>query len=177
MSLESAAKKDEAKDGKAKVTSEKKATKVVKNRAGLANGRPPSATKPPATLSHHKTRATINQHHQFNKQLVAAEAKGDESEIAELKKQIEDLGGLKGYQLASIQGQSKDRGGDSSIVLMEWLKPLAAEMSKREQKIRLLEVGALSTSNACSKSGLFDIERIDLFSQAEGILQQDFMER
>lgn len=29
----------------------------------------------------------------------------------------------------------------------------------------------------CSKSGHFDIERIDLNSQGEGILQQDFMER
>ena len=41
----------------------------------------------------------------------------------------------------------------------------------------MLEVGALSTSNACSRSGLFEIERIDLNSQAEGITQQDFMER
>jgi 25S rRNA (adenine2142-N1)-methyltransferase len=41
----------------------------------------------------------------------------------------------------------------------------------------MLEVGALSTQNACSKSGCFDIERIDLNSQGEGILQQDFMQR
>jgi 25S rRNA (adenine2142-N1)-methyltransferase len=41
----------------------------------------------------------------------------------------------------------------------------------------MLEVGALSTQNACSKSGHFDIERIDLNSQGDGILQQDFMER
>lgn len=42
---------------------------------------------------------------------------------------------------------------------------------------RMLEVGALSTSNACSKSKLFEVERIDLNSQADGIKQQDFMER
>jgi 25S rRNA (adenine2142-N1)-methyltransferase len=41
----------------------------------------------------------------------------------------------------------------------------------------MLEIGALSTQNACSKSGHFRIERIDLHSQEEGILQQDFMER
>jgi 25S rRNA (adenine2142-N1)-methyltransferase len=41
----------------------------------------------------------------------------------------------------------------------------------------MLEVGALSTKNACSRSRLFEIERIDLNSQAEGIKQQDFMER
>ncbi|KAK5702284.1 25S rRNA (adenine2142-N1)-methyltransferase [Elasticomyces elasticus] len=155
----------------------KTVTKVLKNHAKLANGRPPTATKPQASLSHKKTRDQIRSHHVLSKQLAAAEAKGDDVEANELKKRIEDLGGLKSYQLASLQGQAKDRGGDSSTVLMEWLKPLAAQMAKREQKIRLLEVGALSTANACSKSGLFDIERIDLYSQAEGILQQDFMER
>ena len=41
----------------------------------------------------------------------------------------------------------------------------------------MLEVGALSTTNACSRSGLFEMTRIDLNSQSEGILQQDFMER
>lgn len=41
----------------------------------------------------------------------------------------------------------------------------------------MLEIGALSTTNACSRSGLFEMERIDLHSQAEGIKQQDFMER
>ena len=43
--------------------------------------------------------------------------------------------------------------------------------------LRMLEVGALSTTNECSKSGLFSMERIDLNSQDDGILQQDFMER
>lgn len=41
----------------------------------------------------------------------------------------------------------------------------------------MLEIGSLSTKNACSTSGVFDIERIDLFSQEDGILEQDFMER
>jgi 25S rRNA (adenine2142-N1)-methyltransferase len=62
---------------------------------------------------------------------------------------------------------------------MEWLKPYTQLLKDRgtTEKICLLEVGALSTQNACSKSGLFDIERIDLNSQSEGIKQQDFMER
>lgn len=41
----------------------------------------------------------------------------------------------------------------------------------------MLEIGSLSTKNACSTSGLFEIERIDLFSEDDAILQQDFMER
>ncbi|KAK0346703.1 25S rRNA (adenine2142-N1)-methyltransferase [Friedmanniomyces endolithicus] len=151
--------------------------KAPKKGASLANGRPPKAEKSRASVSHKKTRDQIRSHHQLNKQLAAAQAKEDDVEVAELKKRIKDLGGLQSYQLASIQGQAKDRGGDSSTILMQWLKPLAKQMVSREHKIRLLEIGALSTSNACSKSGLFDIERIDLFSQAEGILEQDFMKR
>ncbi|KAK3066511.1 25S rRNA (adenine2142-N1)-methyltransferase [Teratosphaeriaceae sp. CCFEE 6253] len=170
-------KKPEETTSKPKSADPKKVTKVVKNRAGLANGRPPKAAKPKATLSHHKTREQISTYHTLNKQLAAAKAAGDDVEIEKLSKNIDDLGGLEAYQLASMQGQSKDRGGDSSAVLMEWLKPLATEMLSREQRIRMLEVGALSTNNACSKSGLFEIERIDLFSQAEGIVQQDFMDR
>jgi len=60
---------------------------------------------------------------------------------------------------------------------MKWLEPTADALSKVEPKLRLLEVGALSTSNLCSKSGHFDVQRIDLNSQGDGILQQDFMER
>lgn len=43
--------------------------------------------------------------------------------------------------------------------------------------LAFLEVGALSTKNACSKSSLFRVTRIDLHSQHPEILSQDFMER
>lgn len=146
----------------------------------LASGRPPTATKPTAALSSRQTRKLINTHHQLNKRLAQAEREGDEQTIALCKKSIAKQGGLKTYQVASIQGQAKDRGGDASIVLMQWLKPhLAAASTERKdgQRLRLLEVGALSTSNACSRADVFDVQRIDLNSQSEGILQQDFMER
>jgi len=41
----------------------------------------------------------------------------------------------------------------------------------------VLEVGALSTENACSMTDAMNVTRIDLYSQEPGILQQDFMER
>ena len=44
-------------------------------------------------------------------------------------------------------------------------------------RLRLLEVGALSVDNACSRSGLFEVERIDLHSQHPEIREEDFMER
>jgi len=148
-----------------------------RNGKSLSSGRPPNVTKPKASLSSQATRTLIRSHHQLSKKLQIAKSKGNDAEVEDLQKQIEELGGLKSYQQASIQGQSNDRGGDSSVVLMKWLEPTADAISKAEPKLRLLEVGALSTSNACSKSGHFDVQRIDLNSQGDGILQQDFMER
>ena len=40
----------------------------------------------------------------------------------------------------------------------------------------MLEVGALRIDNACSRSGLFEMERIDLHSQHPAIREQNFME-
>ncbi|KAK3673687.1 25S rRNA (adenine2142-N1)-methyltransferase [Recurvomyces mirabilis] len=156
---------------------ESKITNGVAKRARLANGRPPTAAKPKTSLSSKQTAKQIRTYHQLNRKLALAQSKGNDAEVYELKKRMEELGGLRIYQLASIQGQANDRGGDSSTVLMEWLKPVAKDMASSSKKVRLLEVGALSTSNACSKSGLFEIQRIDLNSQAEGIVQQNFMQR
>lgn len=129
-------------------------------------------------MSRKATKALINKHHLLQKRKRQAAAKGDKAAEAAIDAEIEALGGIKSYQEASLQGQRQDRGGDSSKVLMQWLQPhLSSRPSEPGQRLRMLEVGALSTQNACSKSGHFDIERIDLNSQGEGILQQDFMER
>ncbi|KAL2134228.1 hypothetical protein VTI74DRAFT_733 [Chaetomium olivicolor] len=143
----------------------------------LAAGRPPILQRP-KSITRKATKALINKHHLLQKRKMQAVAKGDKAEETAIDAEIEALGGLESYQEASLQGQRQDRGGDSSRVLIEWLKPcLSSQGAESGQRLRMLEVGALSTQNACSKSGLFDIERIDLNSQGEGILQQDFMER
>ena len=149
----------------------------MRARQSLAKGRPPLAGKPTPSLSRKATNDLITSHHQLRKQLDAAEVEGNEVEVGALKQRINDLGGLKSYQLASMQGQASERGGDSSLVLMEWLEDLILTLESVDRKLRVLEVGALSTKNACSKSGLFNIERIDLHSQTEGIIQEDFMVR
>ncbi|QIW98388.1 hypothetical protein AMS68_003906 [Peltaster fructicola] len=143
----------------------------------LSAGRPPTAHKTKAVLSAAATRTLIRSHHRLHKELHKATTTGDATKAQALQQEIDKLGGLKSYQQASILGQSKDRGGDSSIVLMQWLQEAAMDIKSANYKPRLLEVGALSTSNACSKSNLFDIERIDLNSQEVGILRQDFMQR
>lgn len=95
----------------------------------------------------------------------------------ELDAQIDAKGGLESYQLASKLGQSSDRGGDSSKVLVDWLNPQPSRLKDTPFKLRVLEVGALSSRNACSKNPALDVTRIDLNSQEPGILKQDFMQR
>ncbi|KAK6441278.1 25S rRNA (adenine2142-N1)-methyltransferase [Oleoguttula sp. CCFEE 5521] len=143
----------------------------------LAAGRPPTAQSTRASLSSQATRTLIRTHHALHKQLTAAKAQGDETKSSEIQAKIDSLGGLERYQQASIQGQSTERGGDSSIVLIKFLEAVLPDLEEWTTTIKLLEVGALSVDNACSKSKLFAVQRIDLNSQAEGILQQDFMER
>ncbi|KAI9762353.1 MAG: 60S ribosomal protein L25 [Chaenotheca gracillima] len=150
----------------------------------FAHSRPPNFSKLSASsssLSSKVTRQKIRYHHQLQKQHAAAIAKGDDAAAKATAAQIEREGGLEAYQQASLTGQSNERGGDSSRVLMEWLQPVSDGLTKSyengKQKLKLLEVGALSTSNASTRSKLFEVTRIDLNSQDKGILKQDFMER
>jgi len=145
----------------------------------LSQGRPPT-TKPLRSLSSKVTRTLIRTHHTLEKKRAKALSEGDEAGAAAISQQIDSQGGIQGYQYASLVGQRSERGGDSSKILMEWLQPLSPELKTRVEQgrsIRMLEVGALSVTNACSKSRLFEMERIDLNSQEKGIKEQDFMER
>ncbi|KAG5952932.1 hypothetical protein E4U53_007490 [Claviceps sorghi] len=144
-------------------------------RKSLQAGRPPIARVAQKSMSRKASRTLINKHHQLEKRQQRARAEGDSRLEAAIAKEISSLGGLKRYQQASLQGQSNDRGGDTSKILLEWL-PLAS-IKTLTRKPRMLEVGALSTRNACSASGLFEMVHIDLNSQEPGIQEQDFMQR
>ncbi|KAM0281317.1 hypothetical protein ACHAQH_003585 [Verticillium albo-atrum] len=147
----------------------------------LSRGRPPTLRHKAHSISRKETRTLINTHHTLQKKRQQAISRNDEAAVAAIDAEIASLGGLAEYQRASLQGQRNDRGGDSSKVLLEWLKPAFAQVKAAslhpEQRFRMLEVGALSTGNECSRSGLFDMKLIDLNSQHDDILQQDFMER
>ncbi len=153
---------------------------IHKRKSLLSNTRPPTV-KRPSSLSSRATRSLIRSHHTLQKQLHAAVVTNDITAAASLQAQLSVSGGLQKYQEASIRGQSSERGGDSSRVLMQWFSEIlpdfkASIASGQEEQLRMLEVGALRTDNACSKSGIFDVTRIDLHSQKPGIEQQDFME-
>jgi 25S rRNA (adenine2142-N1)-methyltransferase len=162
---------------------EKKKSSKLKS---LSHGRPPVATtaKPrPAHLSSQTTRTVIRKHHNLLKAHARAVTVKDASLAEELAREIVDNGGLAQYQEASKLGQSVQRGGDTSRHLLDFLAPVRDELKLKPQevggyrKLRMLDVGALSTDTAASRSGFFEIERIDLNSQEKDILQQDFMQR
>ncbi|KAE8144273.1 putative methyltransferase-domain-containing protein [Aspergillus avenaceus] len=142
----------------------------------LSHTRPPTISSKRAALSSKATRNFIRSHHRLLKKRAQAVRACDEASAKKLEAQIQANGGLESYQLASRLGQSLERGGDSSKVLMEWMSPQLLRMSDAHPKLRVLEVGALSTKNACSRNHYLDVTRIDLNSQEPGILKQDFMD-
>ena len=150
------------------------ASKKKQTLKSLKAGRPPTV-RPTSSMSRKASRALINSHHQLEKRRARAAVAGDEMAEAAIRAEIASMGGLRHYQQASLQGQSIDRGGDTSKVLLGWLP--AREMAGMGQRLKMLEVGALSTRNSCSTSGLFEMVHIDLHSQEHGIVQQDFMDR
>ncbi|KAL2836276.1 putative methyltransferase-domain-containing protein [Aspergillus pseudodeflectus] len=154
------------------------AKKLLKKRpALLSHTRPPTLRKNEAALSAKATRNLIRSHHTLLKQRTQALRVGNQALVDKIDAQIQANGGLESYQLASKIGQSSERGGDSSKVLMEWINPQLADLKTTSSKLRVLEVGALSTKNACSLNENLDVTRVDLNSQEPGILKQDFMER
>jgi 25S rRNA (adenine2142-N1)-methyltransferase len=170
------------------------AKKSHKRQKLLSSTRPRSsqgfASSSTQRLSSKTTRTLIRSHHTLQKQLSAALSAGNVGLAESLRSEIDAQGGLAKYQQASIFGQSSERGGDSSRVLMQWIEELrlggkessirAADRDDdkmKAPKLRLLEVGSLSTDNACARSGLFAMTRIDLHSQHADILEQDFMQR
>ncbi|RVX68272.1 hypothetical protein B0A52_07275 [Exophiala mesophila] len=164
----------------------------------LKSGRPPSlltSTSNPSTTSSQSakhTRTLIRQHHTLQKRLSHARSINDTSLIADLESQLAATGGLKSYQVASTIGQSKTRGGDSSRVLVEWLHDEIQIRRKRSHSesttttttttnssppppLKILEIGALSTSNALNIANVTRVRRIDLRSSGPGIEEIDFM--
>ncbi len=97
--------------------------------------RPLTNLRPHASVSHRVTKSTISSFHSLSKQrarlesqLAAGTSKSQEQLIASLQQvnaDFEELGGLVGYQDASRLGQTGERGGDSSKILIEWLRDRA----------------------------------------------------
>ncbi|GAO48699.1 hypothetical protein G7K_2869-t1 [Saitoella complicata NRRL Y-17804] len=148
------------------------------SRRKKTHSKPITATaQRPISKKSQMTATVIRTYHTLLKRHAQAEQEGDFTLAASLQQEMDALGGLDAYQKSSLLGQDKGRGGDSSRVLCEWLQELGWGKGEGKRQGKVLEVGALSTKNQISKCGYLDVTRIDLQSQEEGILQQDFMER
>ncbi|KAJ2873493.1 25S rRNA (adenine2142-N1)-methyltransferase [Coemansia aciculifera] len=128
-----------------------------------------------------ETRRRINHFHTLIKEyskLAALRSKAPAPEIDEkiecVEREMAQMGGLDWYQKASLLGQCKSRGGDTSRWLVPKLRDLG--LHKRGGKLRLLDVGALSCLNYAKERAWVDVVPIDLNSQEPGIYQQDFLD-
>ncbi|KAJ2887530.1 25S rRNA (adenine2142-N1)-methyltransferase [Coemansia asiatica] len=135
------------------------------------------------------TRRRINHFHVLIKQYSKLEAKkricdgGDSEHISAIDREIDrvsremaEMGGLDWYQKASLLGQCKQRGGDTSRWLVPKLRELGVDKRQAGPRLRLLDVGALSCMNYAKERKWIDVTPIDLNSQEPGVHQQDFLD-
>ncbi|KLT39744.1 putative nucleolus protein [Cutaneotrichosporon oleaginosum] len=143
--------------------------------------------KPVSSTSHRVTQSTISRFHTLLKRRkrierqLASSASSErhetlEKELAEINGQLTEMGGLEAYQQASSLGQSSQRGGDSSHVLIKWLKGLRT-LTTWVLPLRMLEIGALTPNNYASCSKWIQNHPIDLRSRHPSIIQEDFLLR
>ncbi len=119
-----------------------------------------------------ETARLIRRVHQLRKGIAQ---QSDAAQKHALQQELETLGGLEAYQRASLLGQSKERGGDSS----KWLLPHVRQRYQSASRpdgtaLALLDVGALR-NNYTEQSSWITPFCIDLNSQSPEIQQQDFM--
>ncbi|KAJ2608330.1 25S rRNA (adenine2142-N1)-methyltransferase [Coemansia sp. RSA 1804] len=134
-----------------------------------------------------ETRRRINRFHALIKEqtkLVARRNKEDSVEscvqiqemIDRLLQEMAQMGGLDWYQKASLLGQCKQRGGDTSRWLVPKLNELGFGKDRKGTRLRLLDVGALSSSNYVKERQWIDVVPIDLNPQEPGIHKQDLLD-
>ncbi|KAI9504586.1 putative methyltransferase-domain-containing protein [Coemansia spiralis] len=99
-----------------------------------------------------------------------------QKEISEVSEEMARMGGLDWYQKASLLGQCKQRGGDTSRWLVPKLNELGFGKGTTKEPLRLLDVGALSCRNYTKERAWIRVTPIDLNSQEPGIYKQDFLD-
>lgn len=156
--------------------------------------------------SHKATQAIISSYHVLLKRRDQLRVKLESTagpEQAAIRTLLVDLDskvrqGHEEYQRASQLGQSGQRGGDTSKVLLDWLHELgyhdsnegtstspshlrcvshACDYCRADSCSSMLEIGAVSPHNYRGQETWIQNEPIDLHSTHPDILQQDFFAR
>ncbi|EPY53486.1 fungal protein [Schizosaccharomyces cryophilus OY26] len=99
-------------------------------------------------------------------------------QIEDVEQQLEAIG-IDAYQKASQNGQNNRKGGDSSKILVDWIRtdPNLYPKHRDTRPQQILEIGSVCVDNKCSTCGLFSVTRIDLHSSHPLIQEQDVLMR
>ncbi|GAA5830853.1 hypothetical protein JCM11251_001098 [Rhodosporidiobolus azoricus] len=159
---------------------------------------PPTAFVDPSIPKNRQEQTQlIRRFHAIEKQL-ASPALTDSEERKKLEEEREELGGLEGYQAASVHGAEKSRGGETSKWLVKQIKALKVGLDdekkpekpveptiledgtkvwpkKERRKLRLLDVGAIA-GTAYADFNWIDTTSIDLNPQAEHVIKTNFFD-
>ncbi|KAJ3186809.1 hypothetical protein HK101_009578 [Irineochytrium annulatum] len=137
-----------------------------------------------AAIPRHRTQLIIARFHTLNKRLATAEKTGDDCAVVAIRKEMEELGGIHGYQRASLRGGDEHKGKGACG---KWLVPhLRAELKRRKElsrvkmmALRLLDVGAVNgeTYEGGGLDTWLTVTSIDLNPQHPNVQRQDFFER
>jgi 25S rRNA (adenine2142-N1)-methyltransferase len=142
--------------------------------------------------THQFSQALISKFHVLNKEKDRLKQQPPSTEVLErlnqIDKEMEHMGGLDAYQKASLLGQDKRRGGDSS----KWFIKQLLSMKKPEhfksdknyiagkpsppETYSLLDVGAVSGSNYIKEGKWIKTKAIDLNPQDSLVEKADFFE-
>lgn len=152
--------------------------KIICNKLGI------SADQDPSELPDPTEELSIDDSQEMEKLLLRVQDKSTPRSslvrcLHYITSEISKKGGLEDYQLASRVGQSQNRGGDSSKLLVKWLHTLNLPRDA-DPPLTALEIGSLNCDNCISTSKIFHtVTRIDLnnSNDSRGILRQDFMQR
>jgi len=125
------------------------------------------------------TRTIIRQYHNLLKRRARLLNKPlddtTQHTLTGIDQELNELGGLDAYQHMSTIGQGTIRGGGSEKVFVAWLRELGLAKHPADQKLRLLEVGALKPDNYRTCSSWLECTPIDLQSRHPSINEQDFL--
>lgn len=101
-------------------------TKPTQSTGTIKAGRSSIATQ--ATISRYhvllKRQAQLKAQLEGSAPSTSTTAQTTAQQLAQVEEEMQALGGLEAYQSASILGQDEQRGGDTSKVLVKWLKEL-----------------------------------------------------
>ncbi|KAI0683634.1 putative methyltransferase-domain-containing protein [Cytidiella melzeri] len=164
--------------------SRRKVPVTTAKRSGNVTAGPSGSSKPAAT------RTVIRRFHVLNRRqtqlqkflggdgdVLSTLARDAREELEAIDQEIADMGGLEAYQKMSVIGQGNDRGGGTEKILLEFLEELGYPKSveDKDQRWKVLDVGALKPDNYASCKSWMDVTPIDLHSRHPDIMEQDFL--